>query len=160
MFVRTKLIRKRKYAYLVKNRWTKAGPRQKTVRYLGVVFEPEKISDEPFDHGGETAREIVESLVHWQLANYGFKDRGRSVWGRDDITVDLKRLVCSHAIKMESDFMCTYNLKRLMRFKSSGDQSVVGLALAKAFVAAGIPVPQEVFVEVFSKVYHRGQSFL
>jgi len=177
MFIRVKRIKDKSYAYLVRNRWTKRGSRQKVGRYLGRVYVPAKIAENGYyGHVGDdpgsvsrrinrmSAREIAESLLGWVLSSHGFLQQG-AAWKLDDYTVDLRSLRVMKgdkavALNINNDFLCTHTLRSLMRFKSDGDGEVVGLALAKAFISAGIPVPGEVFVHVFNKVYKDGQSFM
>jgi len=47
-FIRTKRIKGHKYAYLVRNYWTKKGSRQKSKKYLGRVVEFPKVKDIDF----------------------------------------------------------------------------------------------------------------
>ena len=44
MFIRLKKLKGKDYAYLVKNTWTKNGPRQKSKKYLGrcIILQKEK----------------------------------------------------------------------------------------------------------------------
>ena len=54
-------------------------------------------------------------------------------------------------------FMCNLTLKNLLEFKAEGDEQNDGYRLARAFVEAGIKVPQDVFVSVFGKIYKTTQ---
>jgi hypothetical protein len=164
MFIRTKKVKGHQYAYLVRNRWTKEGPRQSVSQYLGRVHAPERTGDKPFCEACSNAvdlgtRDLIERLVTWELENHGFREqRGR--WVSGDLSVNLSRMEVSGVLRLNSDYLCDYTLRRLLRFKSSRDESEVGLRLAKVFVQAGIPIPEDVFVEVFQKVYKPGQSFV
>jgi hypothetical protein len=160
MFIRTKKVKRHVYAYVVKNRWTKDGPRQRVARYLGRVYEAGAAGERDFMAGAtRSARETILALVAWQLENHGFSKKGK-VWSKDDVTVDLERLRTSHVIRMNNDYLCDYTLRRLARFKSGRDEAGVGMAFAKAFVSAGIPVPQDVFVNLFQEIYKPGQSYV
>jgi len=172
MFVRTKKIKNQDYAYLVRNKWTRKGTRQKVNRYLGRVVTPEQVLEVSYnDHMGDnesldriSARELVKSLVAWVLHNHGFTQKKNRFFYKG-ITVDLSKLQvrCGRrniALNINNDFLCGYTLRRLLRFKSGKSQDAVGLQLAKAFIGSGIPIPQDVFVHVFEKVYKRGQSFV
>lgn len=165
MFIRTKRIKKHQYAYVVKNRWTKQGPRQRVSRYLGRVSNPKKECDTAFedycteDLSTKSSRQLIEELIGWELANHGFRKRNRR-WMKDNLFVDLGKIQVSGVLHLNTDYLCDYTLRRLLKFKSARDEAEVGVSLAKAFVQAGIPVPGDVFVEVFQKVYTPGQSFV
>jgi uncharacterized protein YejL (UPF0352 family) len=168
MFIRPKRIKKHEYAYLVRNRWTKKGTRQKA-RYLGRIHELQKQSDIPYPMDSRfllraSAREIVESLVSWVLEAHGFK-KDKSLLALGDIEVNLNSATVKQGsqdivLRIGEDYMCRDSLRKLQRFKSDKDAKGVGLDLAKAFIGAGIQVPPEIFVIVFQKTYKEGQSFI
>jgi hypothetical protein len=162
MFVRIKKIKGYPYAYLARNRWTKKGTRQKT-KYLGRVYELERVHDADYQIVGGPAKDIIASVVAWTLKGYGFINKGNMMI-KEDIAVNLETQAVrlgkqDIVIKLGADFMCQETLRKLMRFKSDKDAKGVGTELAKAFVGAGIPVPPDVFVEVFNKIYKEGQSY-
>jgi len=173
MFIRRKKVKDSDYAYLVRNKWTKRGVRQKVSKYLGKIYSPEKVNfityydhinnDEEFINKS-SAHEIICSLLGWVLTEHGFTAK-QNVWSTDDVIVDLNKAKVrirntKAVLHVNSDYMCDTTLRRLLRYKSAKDQEVVGLELAKAFISAGVPVPEEVFVDVFQKVYKKGQSFV
>jgi len=169
MFIRVKKLRKGDYAYLVKNRWTKKGARQKVVRYLGKIIELNEDIDDYFDYSGldfEDALpiEIAEDLVAWVLSSHGF-EKTRKTWVNGNLKVSFGTLKVRDGqkkavLRLGQDFMCDYTLRRLLRFKSDKSRELTGLNFAKAFVGAGIPVPQEAFVHLFNKIYREGQTYL
>ena len=50
-------------------------------------------------------------------------------------------------------FMCSLTLSSIFEFKPEGDESKDGYRLARAFVEAGIKVPQDVFIGLFGKLF-------
>jgi len=158
---------------LVRNKWTKKGSRQSVSKYLGRVYNPEKINDiEYYDYiknneefiNNSSSRKIVESLVGWVLSCHGFAE-SKGIWSNENYIVNIKNLTVKKeqkniVLEINNDFLCNYTLRKLGRYKSGGDREVVGVSLAKAFINAGIPVPQDVFVNVFQKVYKKGQSYV
>ncbi len=172
MFVRIKKIKGNPYAYLVENRWTKKGPRQKTCSYLGRVefLKPTNRAFSGMDYheeGDLSPLDIVKWSIGYELARHGFNKIKRNLWkleGRD-ILVDLAR---GKVIKknsrivlcMNNDFLCDVTLKKLLRFKSCKDRDGVAMDLAKSFVQAGIPIKEDIFVELFQLIYSPGQSFI
>ena len=64
MFIRIKKIKKYEYAYLVVNKWTKKGPRQKSKKYLGRCVRLEKVKDLDFKEHFKLNEDKIEKLVH------------------------------------------------------------------------------------------------
>jgi len=166
MYIRTKKIKKHVYAYLVKNRWTKKGARQKVSKYLGRVYTPERLKDSEFIDVPDEAKPsvLINSLISWVLADYGFT-KARGIWHKDDLEVSIAqrkvRIGGKKAVlKVNNDYMCDLTLRKLAKFKSTKDRQGVGLDLAKAFISAGIPIPQDIFVQIFTKIYNEGQSYV
>jgi hypothetical protein len=170
MYIRKKAIRNKKtgavyhYAYVVENRWRKKGARQKVKHYLGKVYSfPLAFPIEFFAHckveeGKEewlkalTAKQLIQKLVEWELARH--KVEGIEL-DRELGTISKERKPAS--IEMGEGMLNSYTLKQLLFFVAEGDEEQDGYRLAKAFVEAGIQVPQEVFIAVFSKVMERGK---
>jgi len=170
MYLRTKSIRNRKtgavyrYAYAVENRWRrkKGGgkqARQKVKHYLGKVhsFPPaqeiaffsfmgiEEAKKEEYLRAA-TAKRLVKALVEWELAAH--KAEGFSVdFSSGAVLKDGKPA----SIAMNEGMLNTFTLRRLLVFKAGNGDEETGYGLAKAFVEAGIRVPEDVFVSVFGK---------
>ncbi len=165
MYLRTKAIRNKKtgaiyhYAYAVESRWRKKGARQRVVQYLGKVHVFSLALDIEFfafvrvGEGkkeeflkGLTARELISSLVEWEFAKH--KVEGFSLdFGSGRIEKDGKPA----SIAMNEGMLNTFTLRRLLMFKAQKGDEDAGYQLAKAFVEAGIKVPEEVFILVFGK---------
>jgi hypothetical protein len=206
MFIRIKNIKKNKYAYLVNNKWTKKGTRQKVSKYLGRVYEFNKIEFKPYydyiDNDNTfinklTTKELILSLIGWVLTSHGFSNKSDftqkklkefmqkkakkkkkivkkitnknplidKMWFNGNFVVDLKKLDVlkgkkSVVLNINGDFMCKYTLRKLIKFKSNKDQEQVALELAKVFINAGIPLPEEIFVHIYQDVYNDGQSYI
>jgi hypothetical protein len=174
MFIRTKKIKNGLYAYKVKNSWTGKGVRQKVSGYLGKVIIPEAKLDVDFSEfiGQELepylaktkVKRIILDLGAWMLHNHGFeKTKGGLRLG--NVIVNLATLNFTEAdkpvvIKLGQDYMCRLTMRRLLSFKSDKGEEAVGRELAKAFVNAGIAVPEKAFIEVFGKIYSQGESYI
>lgn len=165
MFIRTKRIKGAPYAYLVKNVWTPKGPRQRVARYLGRVVAPARVRDLPFHDyvpGGFERMPpytVIRSLIAWELENHGFIHRS-GVFTLGEHAVDLNRHKVTGVIHMNGDYLCSYTIRRLMRWKNIFEEGEAGRELARAFVMAGIPVPPDVFVELFEMISRPGQSYV
>ena len=163
MFIRIKKFGKKEYAYLVENKWTYKGSRQKVSKYLGRVAKPEKIKDEVFNFNPEKrGEEIIRDLVKWQLLNHGFEEIAQNLFCFSDMFVDLnenkvflkkKQENLQGAVKINDAFLCDTTLKNLFNIKVEGELEDSGRKFAEAFSLAGIPVQKEIFVELFRKVY-------
>ena len=120
-FVRTKTINNEQYAYLVNNKWTKKGSRQKSVQYLGKVFAPMPLqSDLTFasfntlDMEKANALAIIRELVGFELAKHGFTRTKRNLFTLDGISVQLVQCVVTRkrgsrdypcAVKLHEDYL-------------------------------------------------------
>ncbi len=175
MFVRIKKIKGLEYAYLVKNVWKGKTPRQKVVQYLGRVHAPPKGISCSFDEfcAQEKKRitektaypEIVCALFEWTLIQHGFTkdplikkkwryDNGKIVGDSEKCTFFTKKRDVT--LKINEGYMNAFTLKELLAIrlnKNLDEPRQAATLLARAFVNAGIAVPQDVFIEIFQRVY-------
>lgn len=166
MFVRTKRFKNNEYAYLVQNKWTKEGTRQKTVRYLGKVICPQvedpKIKIEPnkgtTDLLGirelekksykETLRIILNQVIREiELKNYQNISINIS---KSEVLLDGKPCV----LRLKGGFLCDYTLKRLFNLRYIGQEKLeFGYKLAESLLMCGISLDKERFVELCNKAF-------
>ena len=81
-FLRTKKINGKSYCYLVQNKHTKKGPRQKVKKYLGRAFELEQKKEmdffgieNPNDYLKKSKKDILNDLIKFELVKHGFRER-------------------------------------------------------------------------------------
>ncbi len=172
MFIRIKKIKGLEYAYLVKSVWKEKSARQKVVKYLGKIHHIQKTETITFQEfcekekkSSETIKEIIQALMEWTLYQHGFtKDpliQTKWLLNRGKIVGDPEKLELNAGtkgvtLKINEGYMNSFTLKELENMqlnKKTEEQRQAATTLAKAFVAAGIEVPQDVFIEVFQKVY-------
>lgn len=173
MYIRTKKIKNHLYAYLVSARWSKrkSAPKQKTVKYLGKLHTLEKKHNKTFEqyikkdlekYLKKTPRKkITLDLVRCELLNHRFKQTKKDIWIYQDFIVDLKtkkvynkdtkRTIC---LEINNNFFTTHTLRNIVDFSSPPNLTKVqiGKSLAKAFLSAGIVLPEEIFVNIFQKI--------
>ena len=171
-FIRIKSIKGQKYAYRVENEWKKRkqGSRQKVKGYLGKVHPLEQKKEHAFAEfiakdlqeylKASSPKKIIADIVALELVKHGFSQK-RSSWYLDDIRINMGTLEVLKGdapivLQLNNDFLCNHTLRKLVNFKSTSDQQTTGTEFAKAFVQAGIPVDQELFVHLFNTVYRRG----
>ena len=156
MFVRTKTIKAKKYAYLVENRWTKRGARQKVVGYLGAIESVTIGSKEEFHSKSLTFSQIVDGLIVRELEGCGFLEQnGR--WIHGDVVWEpkmhtLRRHGKKVCLKINEGWLGEATLNRLYHFVAKGKPRDVALRLANSFVIAGIEIPKEVFIDAYQKI--------
>ncbi len=172
MFIRIKKIKGLEYAYLVKSVWKEKTARQKVVKYLGKIYHIEKAQTIEFQEFCEkeriatnTTKEIIQALMEWTLYQHGFqKDpliQTKWLFNHDKIVGDPEKLELNSGtkevtLKINEGYMNSFTLKELENMqlnKKREEQRQAATILAKAFVAAGIEVPQDVFIDIFQKVY-------
>lgn len=170
MFIRVKNIKGQGYAYLVENSWKDSKARQRVKQYLGRVYTPEKINTVSFEEFCKTPKDykgIVSALVGWVLFQHGFVkdslvqkkwlyDNGRIVCDPDTYKIISRK--SNVTLKLNEGYMNEYTLREILNIGINKDiikqeQRDAATVLAKAFVSAGIPIPQNIFIEVFQKVY-------
>ncbi len=169
MFIRIKNIKNKEgkvypYAYLVGNKWYKRGSkgkgkgsRQRVMGYLGRVYSFSKVDDIGFfdylkvddvdRYIGKGKNEIVRNLIEWELYRQDIKGFNVDFRGMK-VTKEDKEI----SLRINEGFLNSYTLRKLLRFRFTGEEREDGLRLAKGFVEAGLVVPKEVFVGIFSKI--------
>ncbi len=167
-FIRTKKIKEHKYAYLVRNVWTKNGSRQKSKKYLGRVVEFPKIKDIDFffyfgreyNSKGKSVLQLVIDLIEFELIKHGFKlDKDKKTWINENVYVRLKPFKLFNKYKkpvllgINEGILCKYMVHKILNLDISTEEDPRSEAyrLAKAFVEAGFKVPKEVFAMVWEK---------
>ncbi|MBI2661484.1 hypothetical protein HYX09_04450 [Candidatus Woesearchaeota archaeon] len=168
MYIRTKNVKGYEYAYLVENKWKakedKKGARQKVKKYLGRVlsyniennysfFEFTDIQDINLYLGNKDYEQVLKDLIAWEFSRHRINDDVLVYHDKCKVIKD-NREVC---VRLNNGMLCSLTLKRLLMFDGKGSEPEVGKRLARAFVEAGIDVPQEVFIGLFEKVF-RGEE--
>lgn len=164
-FLRIKAVKGNKYGYLVENRQTKKGPRQRVKRYLGKAvelkaqrevdfFEYFKVDDSK-DYFKKNKKEILLDLVRLELIKHGFKEKG-VLLSNQKVSFDEKSLKLLKGKKevllvINEGLLGSFTLQRILKFKKSGDFQKDANQLAKYFVEGGINVSQEVFIGFYKK---------
>lgn len=159
-FFRIKKIKGKEYAYIVENKWKRNGSRQKVKGYIGRAYRFDLKNNVDFlqflnitnvdNYLNNQKNKIINDLVEWELFKHGIS--------KQDFSVDLNNIKVQKnkknvALLINDGFMCNLTLKNLLEFKPEGEEQADGYRLARAFVEAGIKVPQDIFVGLFSKLY-------
>ncbi len=145
-FIRTKEVKGQKYAYLVENKWTNRGARQKVGKYLGRIYAPQKrnktglkehlnIKDLRNYVEDNDFKKIINDLIALELHNHGLTH----------FYADKQK---NKVIALNQGFLCKHTMKELLNYNPEEDQ---GLKLAELITGAGIDVEKEVFIELFEK---------
>jgi len=160
-FIRIKKINSNEYAYLVENKWYKnkskgkdKGPRQKVSKYLGRVYtfekenrpefyEYKKIEDIEQYIVNTTQESIIKDLIRWELHRHNINSEEFEVNFSNKKVYKGKKEV---SIRINEGFLCSYTLRRLFNLKKEDSYY-----LAKSFIDAGIEIPKEVFIGLFSE---------
>lgn len=162
-FFRTKKIKGKEYAYIVENAWKKKGSRQKVKDYLGRVYRFNLKKDINFLQFKKIEnvekyviendfKKIINDLAEWELSRHDID--------RNKFTIDLNEAKVKYSkknvtIMINEGFFCEYTVNNLINFRPNNDDSD-GYRFARAFVEAGIKVPQDIFVSIFGKLFKSG----
>lgn len=161
MFFRIKKIKGKEYAYLVENSWGRKSSRQKVKGYMGRVYRFKVKNNVGFLDFLKTSsteeyitnndkNKIIKDLIEWELFKH---DAGKGEFLIDFGTSRIEKGKKRAVLHINDGFMCSLTLKNLLEFKPERDEEADGYRLARAFVEAGIKIPNEVFVGLFSKLY-------
>ncbi len=93
---------------------------------------------------------IINDLIEWELFKHGINKQEFSL---DLNNMKIQKNKKNIAIFINEGFMCNVTLKNLLEFKPEGDEETDGYRFARVFVEAGVKVPQEVFIDLFGKLY-------
>jgi len=159
-FFRIKKIKGNEYVYIVENEWKGKGSRQKVKGYIGRAYRLELKNDVDFtahlkivDVDGfiekNDFKKIVEYLIEWELFKFCIS--------RQEFFIDFDGKIVQknkkNAVLLINDgFLCSITLRNLLEFKPENEETDA-YRLARAFVEAGIKVPQDFFVRLFEKLY-------
>lgn len=156
VFFRVKKIKGNEYVYAVENEWSRNGSRQKVKGYVGRAYrfgmqndveflQYLKVQDAATYAESNDKNRIIEDLVKWEFFRFGI--------GKEFIANGLKiqKDNKNTVLLINDGYMSTLTLGSLTGFKPENEDTD-GYRFARAFVEAGIKVPQKVFVELFSKL--------
>lgn len=135
MFVRTKKVKNKQYAYLVENTWTKKGTRQKVKKYLGKVIKPNRKKENNFlVEKTRNYEETIKELIKHELSNH-------------DVTKNDEKSV----IFMNEGFLCKETVKELIKLTPEKENRTdkEGERLAIKLLEAGLKVKKEEFSKLF-----------
>jgi hypothetical protein len=157
VFVRTKNIKGRDYAYLVRNIWTSEGPRQRVVRYIGAVHRPERVGDASLSADfmkTERVLDVLRGMVANELSNHGFQLENGD-WKCGELSVCLKKGSVGFrgrkgVLRLNEGFMCDDTIRMLQ--KTLLKDKIEGKELAEAILEAGIKIEPESFVALYSRL--------
>jgi|TARA_B100001971_G_C18035956_1_gene455029 hypothetical protein len=154
-YIRVKKIKDREYAYLVKTKWIKAKkqPKQSVSKYLGrVVSYEDPVSVDYWSFVGKdvgtymtnlSKASLIGDLVKWEFKKHGVE---KVSFGKHSVKMGKKDVT----LRMNEGFLNGHTLKELIEYKQPrGTED--GFDLAKRFIGAGIMIPQDLFIEVFSR---------
>ncbi len=175
MFIRIKKNKSGKYAYLVQNKWYKTHmqARQKTKKYLGKVISLEKKNNFTFNHHfsinsveqyvkKNSTNKIFLDLIRLELANHSFKESKKDIWQYENIVVDLKNKKVYNqktdkplCLELNDNFLTQQTLTKLFRFQppTQSTKLQIGKSLANTILASGIKIEQDLFLQIFDKMY-------
>lgn len=160
-FFRIKKIKGKEYAYIVENTWLRKGSRQRVKGYLGRAYRFNLLNNIDFLRyfkienvqnyiEDNDKNKIIADLVEWELFRFGIS---KQEFLMDSNNIKIQRDKRNVVFLINDGFMCSLTLKNLLDFKVEGDEQTDGYRLARAFVEAGIRIPEEVFIGVFGKLY-------
>jgi hypothetical protein len=163
MFIRTKTVKEKEYAYLVKNVWTKKGPRQKAIKYLGAVIQSPYVKEISFERfilplkieelfSKKNPKLVYKALLKRELVRYGFIEIEPNLMQYEDITIalttkDVIRNGRQVVLKVNEGFICKQTITNLLKHIHLEDET--GKKLAEDILEAGISIEKDIFVRLY-----------
>lgn len=162
MFIRTKKINNKRYAYLVQNIWSEAGSKQKVAAYLGKIHSPVK-KETPLTSTANTPQGIISELIENELRQHQFKEHpdNTALFIYDMLiynkkTQTLKEKNKDVVLKINDGYLCGYTMQKMEEEckvqRQRQDPHVRAVKLAETLVAAGLKVPQETFIKLHQAI--------
>lgn len=144
------------YAYLVENKWSKYGSRQKVKKYLGKIYKFDFKNDEEFKIIEGSYKKLLRCLFENELIKHGFESKN-DVFLMNNCFIDLNKLKVYDknekeiVLQINAGFVCEYSLKELFNLKyDEGDD--FKKEFAKKLVLSGLDVNPEVFVKLYGLI--------
>jgi hypothetical protein len=164
-FFRIKKIKGNDYVYLVENEWKGNTSRQKVIGYLGRAYRLEVKQDMQFlefhkigDIGSyvndKSIQNIIFDLVEWEIYRHSPSNGGFAV---DIEAMKVRKKNKDVVLLMNGGFMSGLTLANLLKFRKESEEQDAN-RLARAFVEAGIKIPEEIFIGLFTKLYKQQEE--
>ena len=137
MFVRTKKIKDKDYAYLVENEWTPWGSRQKVTKYLGRSHSLQKTSG----HEAELPSgysDAAKAAIVQELKNHGFEEQKEGLTKEQfRVNIDKGEITDGKKRRDSASFFAARFAAREAFFKALGTGWGRGLPLREVSVTRG-----------------------
>ena len=145
VFIRTKNVKGKQYAYLVENEWVKGRSKQKVVDYLGRVFT---VPQAPVPKIGKEilVDDMVSSLIQQELSLL----EEEIIFNRENNSFSYKNRPV--VLALNGGFLCDHSLAQIMKAHAATQEPRPGTALATAFANAGLRIPQHAFITYYRSV--------
>ncbi len=129
------------------------------MKYLGRVHKLDMVDNRDVSpHSRDSFDAILDQIIENNLSNFRFR-RHNKEYLRDNFSVNLEtKKVCDNknkrevSLQMNEGFLNTYTLRQLLNFKPKGDVNQIAFNLANAFVSAGINLPQDIFIQIYTQL--------
>ena len=166
MFIRIKKIKGNEYAYLVRNKWTRDGPRQVSKKYLGRVLELERKTNMPFSNKSllsKSRREILREIYIHELSSFGFTLTGSHTmklpYGEITLVARLGEFAVyedekERVIRNRDGYLASSYFQRILRYSPKRNFEKDSVEFAKLIVNSGLFLDKEFFVEFFQRIYN------
>ncbi len=166
MFVRVKLIKNQKYAYLVENKWhkSKKSARQKTTKYLGkiITLKKDTVPVQSLDKTSLFSQPLKDAcviLLKLELEKYGFLEEKESIFKYGQIIIDLNQRKITQggkpvSIELNQGFLNNYTIQEIMDYRPpEATRKEVAKSLATTLISGGLELDPSFFIDFFQNYY-------
>jgi len=156
MFVRTKKIKGKNYAYLVENEWTPWGSRQKVTKYLGRAHTQTKIKEENSELPSGY-KDAVREAIKQELLNHGFiVQNNEIVNGSIKANIETGKIIDGKknvVLAMNEGYLCEATMKQLLSFEAEENREKSATRLAALTLETGLKLQPEQMLKLFEEAH-------
>ncbi|MFP4111961.1 MAG: hypothetical protein ACLFPQ_05165 [Candidatus Woesearchaeota archaeon] len=166
MFIRSKTISGKEYAYLVRTKWDKRSKtvKQKVSKYLGPIIKLDKVKDvDFFDYYNDldkddylntvSIKQLIRDLVEIELYRHGFTKKSPEKMTNG--VIELRLPYVSKVFSLNEGYMNKATLKEIEKYDKilGQNEKKIPYKFAALFVNAGIDIEKELFVEIYQRFF-------
>jgi hypothetical protein len=158
MFVRTKKIKGKEYAYLVENEWTPWGSRQKVTKYLGRSHSQTKLKEDASELPSGY-KDAVREAIRQELLNHGFVIQNKEIVnGSLKVDIEAGKIMDGKknvVLAMNEGYLCEATIKQLLTFEADENREKSATKLATLTLEIGLKLQTEQLLKLFEEAHKR-----
>ena len=158
VFVRSKNIKGKKYAYLVENEWVNKKVKQKVKQYLGPIVLLPSITNKLSSLDFSFKKKLLQQLFSREFLARGASQE-KDIFFFDSVSINLSSFEITRknkpvVLQLSNSYLHSSLLKELCTFyQPETSDDVPGKKLAQLISKAGLTIDSSEFIELYSVLY-------